>query len=546
MANIQNIAAPRISLAEGLGRAQTDQTRISTNYLERKTATTTTASAIALPLELPLTLQQPLISRLQMLLRALFVLKISLMAKKMHYFAKVRANSGSTVTARVFHSYSFSRYQHRQARSFVHFAVSRTMTMRSYVLRTAVKSLIKGVVELKLQIQKLRERHTVAEQPIVPASETVSWATVTGCRTKHGVQSIRGVGGGGRRGDVDGGGRGGGVGGGSEGNGVGGGGRRGDVDGGGRGGGVGGGSEGNGVCGGGRGGGVGIGEVEGVVWVGEVEEVGLVEEIRCVVVSRDVELLERKWESISTHTGWRLEPTFCFEEDNEEDNATLIDPAQQPHVSLSTDPIVSQQCVTTTSTDVTDNTTGTCSATDNVSEQTCTNPQNPFLECMLRRVTSESGGSPQLTISNHSLEGVSSQSFNSTVHFSNQLCILYYNARSLYPKLDELRAQLLIQKPHLICIVETWLSDDIADNELALHDYQIHRLDRNRHGGGVAFYVHISLSCKVLLQSGPPNLEFLFLSVSPQSFPYKSFILTQIMYICSKTSITYLNGHSPT
>ena len=181
-----------------------------------------------------------------------------------------------------------------------------------------------------------------------------------------------------------------------------------------------------------------------------------------------------------------------------------------------------------------------------MSEQTCTNPQNPFLECMLRRVASESGGSPQLTISNHSLEGVSSQSFNSTVHFSNQLCILYYNARSLYPKLDELRAQLLIQKPHLICIVETWLSDDIADNELALHDYQIHRLDRNRHGGGVALYVHISLSCKVLLQSGPPNLEFLSLSVSPQSFPYKSFILTQIMYICSKTSITYLNGHSPT
>ena len=98
---------------------------------------------------------------------------------------------------------------------------------------------------------------------------------------------------------------------------------------------------------------------------------------------------------------------------------------------------------------------------------------------------------------------------------------MYYNARSLYPKLDELRAQLLIQKPHLICIVETWLSDDIADNELALHDYQIHRLDRNRHGGGVAFYVHISLSCKVLLQSGPHNLEFLSLSVSPQSLPYR-------------------------
>ena len=217
---------------------------------------------LELPLPLTLTLQQPLISRLQMLLRALFVLKISLMAKKMHYFAKVRANSGSTVTARVFHSYSFSRCQHRQARSFVHFAVSRTMTMRS-VLRTAVKSLTKEVVELKLEIQKLRERpqkDTVAEQPIVPASETVSWATLTGRRTKHGVQSIRGVGGGGR---------GGGVGGGSEGNGVGGG---------GRGGGVGRGRRGSGVGGGGRGGGPrGGDQVCGRSGRGEKEVVGKVD-----------------------------------------------------------------------------------------------------------------------------------------------------------------------------------------------------------------------------------------------------------------------------
>ena len=108
------------------------------------------------------------------------------------------------------------------------------------MLRTAVKSLTKEVVELKLEIQKLRERpqkDTDAEKPIVPASETVSWATVTGRRTKHGVQSIRGVGGGGGGCGVGGGGRGGGVGGGRRGGGVGRGGRGSDVGGGGRGGG---------------------------------------------------------------------------------------------------------------------------------------------------------------------------------------------------------------------------------------------------------------------------------------------------------------------
>ena len=50
------------------------------------------------------------------------------------------------------------------------------------------------------------------------------------------------------------------------------------------------------------------------------------------------------------------------------------------------------------------------------------------------------------------------------------------------------------------------------DNELLLPDYQVHRLDRNRHGGGIALYTHNSLSCRVLLQGGPHNLEFLPLS----------------------------------
>ena len=50
-------------------------------------------------------------------------------------------------------------------------------------------------------------------------------------------------------------------------------------------------------------------------------------------------------------------------------------------------------------------------------------------------------------------------------------------------------------------------------HEILLHDYQVHRLDRNRHGSGIALYVHNSLSCKAVLQGSPHNLEFLSLSV---------------------------------
>ena len=67
----------------------------------------------------------------------------------------------------------------------------------------------------------------------------------------------------------------------------------------------------------------------------------------------------------------------------------------------------------------------------------------------------------------------------------------------------------------LVCIVESWLSEDVTDNEILLH-----RLDRNRHGG-IVLYAHNSLSRKVLLKGGPHNLEFLALSATSTSVAIK-------------------------
>ena len=105
-------------------------------------------------------------------------------------------------------------------------------------------------------------------------------------------------------------------------------------------------------------------------------------------------------------------------------------------------------------------------------------------------------------------------------HTSEQLHIIHYNARSLLPKLDELRAVCEATKPDIICIVETWLDDSISDNDISLTDYQVFRRDRNRHGGGIAVYAHCSMSCKVLLKGGPFSLELIsivFLYQSPFS-----------------------------
>ena len=92
--------------------------------------------------------------------------------------------------------------------------------------------------------------------------------------------------------------------------------------------------------------------------------------------------------------------------------------------------------------------------------------------------------------------------------------------------MDELRANVLYHKPQLVCIVETWLSTDIIDNEIYLCDYQIQRLDRNRHGGGILMYTHCSLSYKILLQGGPHNLEFL-----PGYFCYNKTCKSHILYL---------------
>ena len=67
--------------------------------------------------------------------------------------------------------------------------------------------------------------------------------------------------------------------------------------------------------------------------------------------------------------------------------------------------------------------------------------------------------------------------------------------------------------------METWLDGDITDSEIAVPDYIVTRLDRNRHGG-LAFYVKSCLYSQVLLQH-PFDLEFLLFSTSNANFLYK-------------------------
>ena len=113
------------------------------------------------------------------------------------------------------------------------------------------------------------------------------------------------------------------------------------------------------------------------------------------------------------------------------------------------------------------------------------------------------------------MEGVNSHHTNSSLsHLHNStLSIMYFNTRSVFCKLDNLKLVCAMHQPDVICIIESWLDKEISDSELSLDGYNVSRVDRNRHGGGVLIFVESTLVPKVVF-NGNCDLELLIASVS--------------------------------
>ena len=79
--------------------------------------------------------------------------------------------------------------------------------------------------------------------------------------------------------------------------------------------------------------------------------------------------------------------------------------------------------------------------------------------------------------------------------------------------MDNLHALVSLHKPDAIAIVETWLSPEIGDSEVAIPNYQLIRRDRDRHGGGIIVYVADRYSVK-LLNKGSLCQFLLIMSIS--------------------------------
>ena len=87
---------------------------------------------------------------------------------------------------------------------------------------------------------------------------------------------------------------------------------------------------------------------------------------------------------------------------------------------------------------------------------------------------------------------------------SNSIVYCHLNARSLLPKVDEIRNFAQKSKQNLILgISETWLTNSVVDGEVSLKGYTLYRKDRGiGWGGGILVYVP-----ELLLSWRRPDLE---------------------------------------
>ena len=86
--------------------------------------------------------------------------------------------------------------------------------------------------------------------------------------------------------------------------------------------------------------------------------------------------------------------------------------------------------------------------------------------------------------------------------------VMALNIFSLMPHLDELRIFLNEQRPHIIGITETKIESNIE-----IDDYVVERNDRNRHGGGVAMYIHKSVNYRLREDLSNSDIESISIQV---------------------------------
>ena len=89
--------------------------------------------------------------------------------------------------------------------------------------------------------------------------------------------------------------------------------------------------------------------------------------------------------------------------------------------------------------------------------------------------------------------------------------VLYFNARSLKNKIDELSMRCKRHNPDVIVITETWFDPCLPDSLFSIDGYNLLRCDRNSNGGGIALFLRHTLSYQRIDIASIPNVKSNFL-----------------------------------
>jgi len=94
----------------------------------------------------------------------------------------------------------------------------------------------------------------------------------------------------------------------------------------------------------------------------------------------------------------------------------------------------------------------------------------------------------------------------------NKVEIIFWNCRSIYNKLFELKKYIYTTKPSIICLQETWVKDEFQPNFI---NYKVFYKNRNGRGGGIATLVRNDLigEEKNLITYGGGGLEIQAISL---------------------------------
>ena len=135
------------------------------------------------------------------------------------------------------------------------------------------------------------------------------------------------------------------------------------------------------------------------------------------------------------------------------------------------------------------------------------------------------------------------------------LQICHLNAQSLVNKMDEFRYIVEASCIDIVCVSETWFSDNMHDKLFNVNGYKVFRADRMKQNvkrsGGVAIFVKNNIPCNLIVKSpNDSSIEYVFIEIySAESKmlvgsvyrPHRTIDFTPILNIIHDISLIYNN-----